>query len=80
MKADPKGYGFNTASGMRSIAISTITNVQATRTRFNTASGMRSIAIGRYLTGRGLIPAFQYRKRYEVYCNLATFMSISILV
>ena len=38
---------------------------------FNTASGMRSIAIFAGKLGYGIDSQFQYRKRYEVYCNAA---------
>ena len=62
--------GFNTASGMRSIAMAygfvvCLRNVAS----FNTASGMRSIAIVWEIHGAVWKSWFQYRKRYEVYCN-----------
>ena len=40
--------------------------------RFNTASGMRSIAIRLWLLEDVRSEVFQYRKRYEVYCNCWT--------
>ena len=67
------GKRFNTASGMRSIAIGGRSVARREHEGFNTASGMRSIAIpdsGSYLH---YLRGFQYRKRYEVYCNIVLY-------
>ena len=42
------------------------------RIGFNTASGMRSIAMVQAKEAAYMAAEFQYRKRYEVYCNSAT--------
>ena len=60
---------FNTASGMRSIAILYFAGGLFKWGRFNTASGMRSIAIVIPRKIEAVWISFQYRKRYEVYCN-----------
>ena len=62
---------FNTASGMRSIAIKIIHHGILLLACFNTASGMRSIAIFQLINKSIENNKFQYRKRYEVYCNMA---------
>ena len=42
---------------------------------FNTASGMRSIAIVKIEIVGKEVTTFQYRKRYEVYCNMSGFFA-----
>ena len=60
---------------MRSIAICVaLLCVGRRKACFNTASGMRSIAMGATSGEFAVITEFQYRKRYEVYCNLSDAM------
>ena len=69
-------WSFNTASGMRSIAICTLPPTQSYFYCFNTASGMRSIAIYKRTASIRIQIKFQYRKRYEGYCNLFCWVAL----
>ena len=61
---------FNTASGMRSHVTLLLSRTDVQRSRFNTASGMRSHVTYRARIVEQSSEAFQYRKRYEITCDL----------
>ena len=66
--------GFNTASGMRSHVTSKTSSSRSLPCRFNTASGMRShVTSVKPCALTASAVAFQYRKRYEVTCDVYVF-------
>ena len=67
------GRGFNTASGMRSHVTAKETLGSGVDASFNTASGMRSHVTRASENTWRKIPEFQYRKRYEVTCDLSLY-------
>ena len=68
---DRRRIGFNTASGMRSHVTHTPDKREIQiLTSFNTASGMRSHVTYRARIVEQSSEAFQYRKRYEITCDL----------
>ena len=71
---------FNTASGMRSHVTALRTFMHDVDYRFNTASGMRSHVTSYYDEQMRIAYAFQYRKRYEVTCDINNIVSSSFLL
>ena len=66
--------GFNTASGMRSHVTSRAkASTDDVCSRFNTASGMRSHVTAVRDTLKEVYSKFQYRKRYEITCDLVAY-------
>ena len=66
------GIRFNTASGMRSHVTQTVYYEHGGNASFNTASGMRSHVTAELPEEVVLeFLKFQYRKRYEITCDIA---------
>ena len=68
---------FNTASGMRSHVTEVMRREIKVESSFNTASGMRSHVTSIVKEEADMKVLFQYRKRYEVTCDLGEYHELN---